>query len=355
MKNQKCSARTLFHSLHFVHVSLVFSALLAVRVFLSGSPRTGADLFLPRIAIPVVIAGLTVVLALNQRLHKANPLVRLLSSGKPWLAISMTFFSLGSCFLDVRAGLQPILALPALLMLGFVYWNQPLFLASIVTVISGGLAAILWYLTGTVPADTIVIIVLSVLLTSLATEVIRRNVLPSEERMETLEEENRELWNLSYRDTLTGLYNRRYMQQTAEHLFGRAVRYREPLWILMIDIDHFKKVNDQLGHAVGDEVLKKTAATIQTFVRATDTVARYGGEEFIVFIVQSNAEMTQYVANRIRDGVANMHLEEVPWPITISIGVAGRLEGDTLESQIARSDQFLYMAKKGGRNRVSGL
>ena len=245
--------------------------------------------------------------------------------------------------------------MPALLLLGLVYWNQPKFLASSVAAISLALAVILWFGTGRLTADDAFIIMLSVFLTALAAEVIRRNVLPSEERMESLEEENRELWNLSYRDTLTGLYNRRYMQQTAEHLFSRAVRYREQLWVLMIDIDHFKKVNDKLGHATGDEVLQKTATTIQTFVRSTDTVARYGGEEFIVFIVQSNAEMAQFVANRIRDGVANMQLEEVPWPITISIGVAGRLEGDTLDSQIARADQFLYLAKKGGRNRVSGL
>lgn len=355
MKKQKCRASALLRSLHFVHVSLLFSVFLVARVVLTQSAGAGSNLMYQRIAIPAGIAVLTLALALNQLLHKTNPLVRLLSSQKPWLAIGMFVFSLGACFLDLRAGLQPILALPALLFLGFVYWNQPVFLAAIVTSIAAGLAAMLWFMTGTIPAESAVIIVLSLLLTTLATEVIRRNVLPSEERMETLEEENRELWNLSYRDTLTGLYNRRYMQQTAEHLFGRAVRYREPLWILMIDIDHFKKVNDQLGHGVGDEVLKKTAQTIQTFVRATDTVARYGGEEFIVFIVQSNAEMTQYVANRIRDGVANMHLAEVPWQITISIGVAGRLEGDTLETQIARSDQFLYMAKRGGRNRVSGL
>jgi len=355
MTNKKKAALPLFRSLHTIHIFLLFAVLLALRVLFTEVPAGGQSLFLPRLGIPAVIAFLALAFGLNQILHKTEPMVRFLSSKHPALAGTLAVFSLTACYLDISAGLEPVLVLPALLLLGLVYWNQPKFLAFSVGAISLALAVILWFGTGGVTPDDAFIIILSVFLTAISAEVIRRNVLPSEERMESLEEENRELWNLSYRDTLTGLYNRRYMQQTAEHLFNRAVRYRELLWILMIDIDHFKKVNDKLGHATGDEVLQKTATTIQTFIRSTDTVARYGGEEFIVFIVQSNAEMAQFVANRIRDGVANMRLEEVPWPITISIGVAGRLEGDTLDSQIARADQFLYLAKKGGRNRVSGL
>jgi len=355
MKKNKKQTLPLIRSLHTIHIFLLFAALLVLRVVCTDVPAGERSLFIPRLGIPVAMTLLALGFGVNQLLHKTNPLIRFFSSKHPALAVTIAIFSLTACYLDISAGLQPVLVLPALLLLGLVYWNQPKFLAVSVAAISLALALILWFGAGGINAEAAFIVILSAFLTAISAEVIRRNVLPSEERMETLEEENRELWNLSYRDTLTGLYNRRYMQQTAEHLFNRAVRYREQLWILMIDIDHFKKVNDKLGHAVGDEVLQKTAATIQTFIRSTDTVARYGGEEFIVFIVQSNAEMAQFVANRIRDGVANMQLGEVPWPITISIGVAGRLEGDTLDSQIARSDQFLYLAKKGGRNRVSGL
>ena len=133
-----------------------------------------------------------------------------------------------------------------------------------------------------------------------------------------------------------------------------AWKWSAPLSVLALDLDSFKKVNDTLGHAVGDEVLKAIAASIQAFVRSSDIIARYGGEEFIVYLVESNTEMTQFVANRIRDGVASLHIENVPWTVTISIGIASLKETDTIEDQIARADQFLYISKKNGRNRVSG-
>lgn len=195
---------------------------------------------------------------------------------------------------------------------------------------------------------------MSFFLTELSADTIRKNVVPNQERMQSLEEENKELWNMSYKDMLTGLYNRRFMAQKAEQLFTRAIRHREQLHVLMIDIDHFKKVNDTLGHSVGDEVLKAIATTIQTFVSSNDTVIRYGGEEFIVYIVNSTTETTQYVANRIRDGVASIHHSNVPWTVTISIGIASLKDDDTIENQIKRADQFLYASKRNGRNRVSG-
>jgi len=193
------------------------------------------------------------------------------------------------------------------------------------------------------------------LLAAFVSSVVRTSVLPGELRMKTLEEENKALWGLSYRDGLTGLYNRRYMEQAQAQLFARAVRYREQLHVLMIDIDHFKKVNDKLGHAVGDEVLKGVASTIQGIVRASDIVARYGGEEFILYLVQSNPELTQFIANRLRDGVSSVRFPDVPWTITVSIGVAGLQDGDSVEGLTERADQFLYVSKRQGRTRVSGF
>ena len=198
-------------------------------------------------------------------------------------------------------------------------------------------------------------LVFGVMLSVFGANIVRNSVLPSEERLKNLEAENEELWNLSYKDTLTGLYNRRYIQQVATHLFSRAIRYKEPLHVLMLDIDHFKKVNDKLGHAVGDEVLKVVAQTIQGAIRTSDTVSRYGGEEFIVYMVKSNPEITQFIANRIRDSVAAIRFPGVPWSVTISIGVAGLQDGDSMEGLVERADQFLYMSKHHGRNRVSGF
>ena len=123
----------------------------------------------------------------------------------------------------------------------------------------------------------------------------------------------------------------------------------------MLDIDHFKRVNDQLSHAIGDEVLKGVAQAIQGCLRTSDSVARYGGEEFLAFVVQAEAEVAQFIANRIREAVATRKFENVPWQVTISIGVAGAAGGDDLDGLIDRADEYLYASKRGGRNRVSGF
>jgi diguanylate cyclase (GGDEF)-like protein len=329
--------------------------MLVVRVFFQQTDDKNLSLYVYRMAVPVAVALVTLVLVFSHFYRSKMPIIRHFSSKTPFLAICIVFFTFLACFLDIKAGYQPILLLPAMLVLGFIYWSRIFFLLGTVMVAIAGVSSLSFFLTGTIAVDDVTIFFLAFVFSVSGARVIQRNVLPGEERMRSLEQENKELWDLSFKDPLTGLFNRRYMQQTAENLFSRAVRYREQLFILMIDIDHFKKVNDTHGHAVGDEVLKTIAATIQTFVRASDFVARYGGEEFIVFIVQSSAELTQNIANRIRDGVAAIHFEQVGWTVTVSIGIAGLQEGDTLESQIARSDEFLYISKKGGRNRVSGL
>ncbi len=184
---------------------------------------------------------------------------------------------------------------------------------------------------------------------------VRTFVAPGRERLRSLERENKQLWDLSFRDTLTGLYNRRFAQETGRILLSRARRYQEQLHVFMIDVDHFKKVNDQLSHAVGDEVLKAVAQSIQSCLRTSDSVARYGGEEFLAFVVQAEAEVAQFIANRIREAVASRVFEGVSWRITISIGVASIQADDDLETLIDRADKYLYSSKRGGRNRVSGF
>ena len=258
-------------------------------------------------------------------------------------------------FLDLMAGLEPYLLVPGMALYALTMWNRPRILVASLVGVSLLAFGLLMLIRGSISLEhgsILVIAGVAALLTGLA---VRADVAPSDERTKSLMAENRELWNLSFRDTLTGLYNRRYLAQTATQLFARATRYKEQLHVLMIDIDHFKRVNDTLGHAVGDEVLKGVATSIQSFIRISDTAGRYGGEEFIVYLVQSTPEITQFIANRIRDGVAALKFAEVPWTITISIGVAGLQEGETLEGLVERADQFLYMSKRHGRNRVSGF
>lgn len=184
---------------------------------------------------------------------------------------------------------------------------------------------------------------------------VRSYVAPGRERLRSLERENKQLWDLSFKDALTGLYNRRFAQETGRLALARSQRYHEQLHVFMIDIDHFKNVNDQLSHAVGDVVLQGVAQSIQACLRTSDSISRYGGEEFLAFVVRAEADLAQFIANRIREAVAARKFPEVPWTITVSIGVASAQEDDTLESLIDRSDKYLYYSKRGGRNRVSGF
>jgi len=184
---------------------------------------------------------------------------------------------------------------------------------------------------------------------------VRSFVAPGRERLRSLEKENKQLWDLSFRDSLTGLYNRRFAQETGRILLSRSRRYHEQLHVFMLDIDHFKRVNDQISHAVGDLVLKGVAQAIQGCLRASDSVARYGGEEFLAYVVQAEAEVAQFIADRIREVVASRKFGSVPWPVTVSIGVASAGADDDLEELIDRADRYLYASKRGGRNRVSGF
>jgi two-component system cell cycle response regulator len=162
---------------------------------------------------------------------------------------------------------------------------------------------------------------------------------------------------LAVTDTLTGLHNRRYMMTQLKALAARAVQGGEPTAVLLIDIDHFKGVNDGFGHPGGDEVLKEFAVRLATNVRAIDLACRWGGEEFAVVMPETRLDDAQRIAERIRLHVAGSPFrigrEAEPLNVTISIGVAATLgAGDTVDALIKRADAGLYEAKQGGRNRV---
>jgi diguanylate cyclase (GGDEF)-like protein len=172
-----------------------------------------------------------------------------------------------------------------------------------------------------------------------------------------LEDANRELENLSVRDGLTGLYNRRYFDETLNEEVRRAVRNGNPLALLMIDIDYFKKFNDTHGHLSGDAALQKTAEAIEQAVgRTVDVTARYGGEEFAVILADTDLPGALRVAEKIHGRVREISLlirgkEE---KITVSIGVHAGPPKDSAEASeyIRLADEALYRAKEGGRNRT---
>jgi two-component system, cell cycle response regulator len=166
----------------------------------------------------------------------------------------------------------------------------------------------------------------------------------------------RELESLSVTDDLTGLHNYRALQQRLRDEFLRAQRYNDPLSLLMIDIDHFKEVNDKYGHQFGDFVLHELAKVLVAAVRETDFVARYGGEEFLVLLPQTHFSGSLPVAERIWRGVAQKSFSDgkLSTRITVSSGVSffPNKSVATVDELISSSDQALYQAKREGRNRI---
>lgn len=156
-------------------------------------------------------------------------------------------------------------------------------------------------------------------------------------------------------DPLTGLANRRQFDLCFETELQRHRRSGRPLSLIMLDIDHFKRVNDTGGHPTGDLVLKTTATTIRSHTRTTDTVGRFGGEEFAVLLPDTSLDGARYVAETLRRTIESLHFD--PWPghdgkITASLGCAGLLEGESEADLVHRADLALYAAKSQGRNRV---
>ncbi|MGH9457066.1 MAG: diguanylate cyclase [Thermoanaerobaculia bacterium] len=169
-------------------------------------------------------------------------------------------------------------------------------------------------------------------------------------------EANRRLERLSITDGLTNLYNHRHFQDELAKYFGESARYERPLSLALIDIDFFKKVNDNHGHAIGDMVLKRVARIFTDSIRATDVAARYGGEEFAVIMPETDMEDALTFAEKIRELVERtpIRADGRELRITVSIGVSS-VPHPKIHSPmglIEDADACLYEAKKGGRNQV---
>lgn len=166
-----------------------------------------------------------------------------------------------------------------------------------------------------------------------------------------------------FTDALTGWHNRRYLQVRLNEELARSRRDSSHLACLMLDVDHFKEVNDTWGHAAGDAVLRELAARIDTQVRATDVAARYGGEEFVVLLPNTENSSAVLLADRIRQAISESPFDlpgDKTVAVTVSIGIAGARAETNVEdlktlgdSLIARADVALYQAKSAGRDRVS--
>lgn len=164
----------------------------------------------------------------------------------------------------------------------------------------------------------------------------------------------RKLSELAMKDVLTSAYNRRFFDRRFAEELERARRYHHSLGLVMIDIDHFKAVNDGFGHQFGDEALKTLTSVCTQAVRATDILARYGGEEFCLLLPETGVEESIALAERIRSAVERNSICAFGRcaNVTISAGVAISREEDSPDDLLRRADEALYAAKNGGRNRV---
>ncbi len=162
------------------------------------------------------------------------------------------------------------------------------------------------------------------------------------------------LAEIAVRDSLTGLYNRRHFIERLEEVIALAERSHEPFYLALIDLDHFKQVNDQYGHQVGDEILQRFAAIARHTLRRSDVLARYGGEEFIALFPEGSGDDITEVLERLRETFATTsHDDLVPGlQVTLSAGLTGWRTGDDANSLTKRADDALYTAKHQGRNRL---
>ncbi|WP_375213780.1 diguanylate cyclase [Aquabacterium sp.] len=184
---------------------------------------------------------------------------------------------------------------------------------------------------------------------------LRQSEAALQQQLQDIQALQAQLTDQANRDALTGLYNRHYLGDSMQREFDRCARDGEPLSILLIDLDHFKQINDAHGHAVGDEVLRQVAELLQQDTRSSDICCRYGGEEFLLVLPAMSLEAALARAEHCRVRVAERSrlAEGCQVAVTLSVGVASTVgAGLSPEALIALADQALYRAKAEGRNRV---
>jgi diguanylate cyclase (GGDEF)-like protein len=171
---------------------------------------------------------------------------------------------------------------------------------------------------------------------------------------QTILQQADQLRELSIRDALTNLYNRRHFDEQANTLYNQAVRHKRPLSLVIGDIDFFKKINDNYSHATGDAVLRQVGAILRQHVRLSDLVARYGGEEFVLALPETDLPQAAALCDKLRQII-----EQHPWhevepglKVTMSMGVFADYAVGTAEAMLQKADALLYQAKETGRNRV---
>jgi diguanylate cyclase (GGDEF)-like protein len=178
----------------------------------------------------------------------------------------------------------------------------------------------------------------------------------AEQQKQQLAASERMMTELAIRDSLTGLFNRRYMEETLERELQRMARKQLSLGVLMIDIDHFKEFNDRFGHPAGDEMLRQLGLVFGEHIRGSDLAYRFGGEEFVLVLPETSLEVTRLRAEQLREKVRQMNVtyaDQTLPPVTLSLGVAAfPVHGMNCAALLKAADVALYCAKAAGRDRV---
>jgi diguanylate cyclase (GGDEF)-like protein len=171
---------------------------------------------------------------------------------------------------------------------------------------------------------------------------------------QTILEQADRMKEMSIRDALTELYNRRHFDEQAAMLFQQSLRHGHPLTVVIGDIDFFKRINDQFSHATGDAVLRQIGAILRTHMRISDLVARYGGEEFVIALPETALPQAAALCDKLRDVIQNFPWQQVhaELKVTISMGLCADLAAGTVQAMLDKADTLLYRAKEGGRNQV---
>lgn len=196
------------------------------------------------------------------------------------------------------------------------------------------------------PADKLIDLIVAFILSSVGLSILTYYI------SKVFEDNNKTLAELSLRDALTGIYNRRFMTDFLQDALDTFRRTGNQFYVLMLDIDNFKNINDTYGHGFGDQVLLECVQTIKGILRKGDIIARYGGEEFAIILSADVLNNAVDIAERIRRAISLLHFR-FNVTVTVSIGVAESQPEDTIETLLNRADQCMYYAKEAGRNQVS--
>jgi diguanylate cyclase (GGDEF)-like protein len=324
---------------------VVMAACLLVGLLQYGRPAHDPQ---RRLALRPVWAGLTVFLLIDLAVavFAVSPI-----AGSPWLRLGMESAAILLSVVAIIILMQRRIASPLM-------WMYALALAAFVQSSLSFMLALpwshQWWLAHLIFAAGFFMLSYGILQAFHTTRAFSL-VYGQEEMMRRLEHANNELERLAAHDSLTGAVNRRHFLARSAEEMARARRQGTPITLLILDLDHFKAINDRHGHPAGDAVLVAVVERAQEIVRLPDLVGRFGGEEFVILLPGSTAEQAASVGERIRAAIAD---RPVPASgemlhVTASIGIAAfGPDGETIESVIKAADERLYRAKDAGRNRV---